>query len=101
MIIADRIAQDIIKSSYFQSLFKACLEHSYFQILSLEASSDFSEKEYRDLLRFADLLSTASLPEARTFAYQIITYLNFRYKLDPYYCMVSKSVYYNLEFPCC
>lgn len=100
MIIADRIAQDIIKSSYFQSLFKACLEHSYFQILSLEASSDFSEKEYRDLLRFADLLSTASLPEARTFAYQIITYLNFRYKLDPYYCMVSKSVYYNLgNFP--
>lgn len=100
MIIADRIAKDIIKNSYFQSLFKICLEHSYYQILSAKVSSDFNEKEYRDLLRFADLLSTATLPEARTFAYQIITYLNFRYKYDPYYCMVSKSVYYNLgNFP--
>ncbi len=100
MIIADRIAKDIIGSSYFQSLFKTCLEYSYYQILSMEVQSDFSKKEYRDLLRFADLLSTASLPEARTFAYQIITYLNFKYKNDPHYCMVSKSVYYNLgNFP--
>lgn len=44
MIIADRIAKDIIKNSYFQSLFKICLEHSYYQILSAKVSSDFNEK---------------------------------------------------------
>ena len=43
MIIADRIAKDIIKNSYFQSLFKICLEHSYYQILSAKVSSDFNE----------------------------------------------------------
>ena len=100
MILADKIAQEIMGSEYFQSLFVICMERSYYQILNLCKSIQYKEKEYKDLLRFADLLSASSFSEARSYAYHIITFLNSSYKNEPYYRMVSKSVYYNLgNFP--
>lgn len=96
MILADKIAQEIMGSEYFQSLFVICMERSYYQILNLCKSIQYKEKEYKDLLRFADLLSASSFSEARSYAYHIITFLNSSYKNEPYYRMVSKSVYYNL-----
>ncbi|MCS2388129.1 hypothetical protein NXV57_09510 [Bacteroides thetaiotaomicron] len=100
MILADKIAQEIMGSEYFQSLFVICMERSYYQILNLCKSIQYKEKEYKDLLRFADLLSASSFLKARSYAYHIITFLNSSYKNEPYYRMVSKSVYYNLgNFP--
>lgn len=99
MILADKIAQEIVSDGYFQSLFKRCMEHSYYQMLSSE-SLQYTQKEYKDLLRFADLLSTSSFAEARSYAYHIITFLNASYREEPYYRMVSKAVYYNIgNFP--
>ncbi len=100
MILADKIAQEIMGSEYFQSLFVICMERSHYQILNLCKSIQYKEKEYKDLLKFADLLSASSFSEARSYAYHIITFLNSSYKNEPYYRMVSKSVYYNLgNFP--
>lgn len=99
MILADKIAQEVMSDGYFQSLFKKCMEQSYYQMLSSN-SSQYTEKEYKDLLRFADLLSTSSFAEARSYAYYIITFLNASYKEEPYYRTVSKAVYYNIgNFP--
>ena len=75
MILADKIAQEIMGSEYFQSLFVICMERSYYQILNLCKSIQYKEKEYKDLLRFADLLSASSFSEARSYAYHIITCL--------------------------
>lgn len=100
MILADKIAQDVIGGNYFQSLFNKCVEYSFYQLLNLDDSILYSEKEYKDLLRFAELLSLSTISKSRSYAYQIVTYLNASYKNDPYYCMVAKSVYYNLgNFP--
>jgi len=100
MILADKIAQDVISGEYFHSLFSKCMEFSFHQTLNIDYPFSYTDKEYRDLLIFADLLSTSSLSEARSYAYQIITYLNASYKDDSYYRIVSKSVYYNLgNFP--
>ena len=71
MILADKIAQEVINDGYFQSLFKRCMEQSYYQMLNSD-SSQYTEKEYKDLLRFADLLSTSSFAEARSYAYLIL-----------------------------
>ena len=100
MILADKISQDIIGENYFQMLFTKCMEFSYYQTLNIDSPISYTDKEYKDLLIFADLLSASSLSEARSYAYKIITYLNASYKENSYYQIVSKSVYYNLgNFP--
>ena len=101
MILADEISKDVKESSYFKRLFRKCMEFSYSETIGLEQDgSDYTAKEYRDLLRFADLLSSATDSESRNYAYKIITYLNSHYRNDPYYRTISKSVYYNLgNFP--
>ena len=101
MIVAEEISKAVKESSYFQRLFKKCMEFSYSETLGLESEvSNYTTKEYHDLLRFADLLSSAEDSQSRNYAYKIITYLNSHYKDDPYYHIISKSVYYNLgNFP--
>lgn len=100
MILADKIAQEVIGGEYFHSLFTKCMEFSFYQTLNIDNPFSYTDKEYWDLLIFADLLSSSSLSEARSYAYQIITYLNASYREDSYYRIVSKSVYYNLgNFP--
>ncbi|KGN81616.1 hypothetical protein HQ35_04395 [Porphyromonas cangingivalis] len=100
MALADEIALEILSSPYFLKLFKVCIERSIYHTLSIDNQNSYSEKEFRDLLRFADLLSVSSIAEARNYAYRIITYLNPYFQKDEYYCTVSKAVYYNLgNFP--
>lgn len=100
MVLADEIALEILSNKYFLKLFKICVERSIYHTLSIHIQYSYSEKEFKDLLRFADLLSVSSISEARNYAYRIITYLNPYFQQDPYYCTVSKAVYYNLgNFP--
>ena len=76
------------------------MERSIYYTLNIDNQDSYSQKEFKDLLRFADLLSVSSISEARNYAYRIITYLNPYFKQDPYYRTVSKAVYYNLgNFP--
>lgn len=100
MILADEIALEILSNQYFLKLFRVCIERSICHTLSIDNQDLYSEKEFKDLLRFADLLSISSVSEARNYAYRIITYLNPYFQQDPYYCTISKAVYYNLgNFP--
>lgn len=100
MILADKIATEILSSEYFLKLFKISIERSIYQMFSIDNKNLYSPKEFKDLLRFADLLSLSSISKARNCAYKIITYLNPYFYQDVYYCTVSKAVYYNLgNFP--
>lgn len=100
MVLADEIALEILSNQYFLKLFKVCIERSIYHTLNINNQDSYSEKEFKDLLRFADLLSVSSISEARNYAYRIITYLNPYFQQNPYYCTVSKAVYYNLgNFP--
>jgi replicative superfamily II helicase len=100
MVLADIIAHEILSNQYFLKLLKICTEQSAFYTLEIDHQTSYSDKEFKDLLRFADLLSVSSIPEARNHAYKIITYLNPHFQQNPYYCTVSKAVYYNLgNFP--
>lgn len=100
MIAANQIAQTIISDSYFLKLFRTCVERSAFRTLNISTEEKYTEKEIRDLLRFADLLSTSFISDARNYAYKIITYLNPYCKDNMYYQTVAKAVYSNLgNFP--
>ena len=80
MTAANQIAQTIISDSYFLKLYRVCVERSVLRTLNIDTEEKYTEKEIRDLLRFADLLSTSSISDARNYAYKIITYLNPYYK---------------------
>ena len=100
MTAANQIAQTIISEPYFLKLYQACVERSVLHTLNINTEEKYTEKEFRDLLRFADLLSISSHSEARNYAYKIITYLNPYYKDNSYYQNVAKAVYSNLgNFP--
>lgn len=100
MSAADHIARTIISDSYFLKLFRECVGRSVLYTLNIDTESKYTEKELRDLLRFADLLSVSTISEARNYACKIITYLNPYYKDDSSYQAVAKAVYSNLgNFP--
>lgn len=96
MNAANHIAQTIVVDPYFLKLFKLCVEQSVLRTLNIDAAKKYTEKEFRHLLRFADLLSNSTISEARNYSYKIITYLNPYYKDDPYYQTIAKAVYSNL-----
>lgn len=100
MTAANQIAPTIISDSYFLKLYRVCVERSALRTLNISTEEKYTEKEIRDLLRFADLLSTSSISDARNYAYKIITYLNPYCKDNMYYQTVAKAVYSNLgNFP--
>ena len=100
MTAANQIAPTIISDSYFLKLYRVCVERSALRTLNISTEEKYTEKEIRDLLRFADLLSTSYISDARNYAYKIITYLNPYCKDNMYYQTVAKAVYSNLgNFP--
>lgn len=75
MTLADKLAEEIYSNEYFTTLFnqleKAIAENFLFK----QTTHPLSEKQCRDMLRFADILSHASSAEARNTAYRLIALL--------------------------
>ncbi|MEP5601055.1 MAG: DEAD/DEAH box helicase [Algibacter sp.] len=86
---------------YFKFVFSKCSLISAEYNLKIELSENIlTNKELTDALRFSDILSNSKNSEARNKAYQIITYLNHKFKNDEIYRTVSKAVYSKLgNFP--
>lgn len=99
--------------SFIQELVNCALEDDYLQKLIEKAEhiygSNFlkksidnllSEKEYLDIMRFADILSRDINYEGRNMAYNIISILYPSYKDDEYYKFICNSVMTKLgNFP--
>lgn len=96
MKLIEKLIEDIYKEEYFLILYKKCLVSSAEYFLKSEKQSIFTEKEFIDTLRFADILSNSSTPKARNDAYQIITILNHYYNTNPTYRTISKAVFSKL-----
>ena len=65
MTAANQIAPTIISDSYFLKLYRVCVERSALRTLNISTEEKYTEKEIRDLLRFADLLSTSSIESVK------------------------------------
>ncbi|NJO90772.1 MAG: hypothetical protein HC831_18765 [Chloroflexia bacterium] len=101
MRIIDKLAEEILGCEYFSEIFTRCALLSAYYNLKIEVSNTtLTEKEFKDALRFSDILSNSSDSEARNKSYQIITYLNHKYFDNAIYRTVSKAVYSKLgNFP--
>lgn len=96
MEIIDKLVEDIYSDEYFLKLFNKCLITSAEYFLKSENQSNFTEKEFVDALRFADILSNSTNPKARNDSYLIITNLNHYYSTNPIYRTLSKAVFSKL-----
>jgi superfamily II DNA or RNA helicase len=97
----ERLANDVLKDKYFMSLnnqaAKIIANNLFFEDIY---NNHFKEKELKDILRFADILSNSNNPTARNKAYQIISLLNQDYRANPYYQTFAHSVLAKLgNFP--
>ena len=88
-----------LQDSYFKDLFrKAELLYTY-GIFKIEAVL-FTEKEFIDLLRFADIFSNSLTSHHRNIAYKIISLLYDQYKNNSDYMFFSKAILIRLgNFP--
>ena len=99
--IFNEFSKDIFNDIYFQQLFEKISIIYANQLFHFFNENDkLLKTEYIHLLRFADILSNSSNPEARNKSYQIISILNHNYKNDPIYRTYSKAVFSKLgNFP--
>ena len=90
----DELIDDALKDSYLNELIIKA-EKSYtahFLDLHNIDSVELSEKEFSDLLRFADILCRSKDPSGRNKAYKIISLLYDNYSCDPFFQSCSDSV---------
>jgi len=100
MLLIEKLILDIFEDKYFQELFEKCLLISAECNLKSSATTILSDKEFIDILRFADILSNSKDANSRNKSYQIITFLNHKYHNDPIYRTFSKSIFSKLgNFP--
>lgn len=100
MSFIQELANSALKDDYLQKLIEKA-EHIYGLNFLKKSVDDFlSEKEYLDIMRFADILSRDINCEGRNMAYKIISILYPFYKDDEYYKFICNSVMTKLgNFP--
>lgn len=100
MSFIQELANSALKDDYLQKLIEKA-EHIYGLNFLKKSSDDFlSDKEYLDIMRFADILSRDINCEGRNIAYKIISILYPFYKDDEYYKFICNSVMTKLgNFP--
>lgn len=98
--IIEKLTEDILGDNYFKCLFKKCSLINAYYTINKDSINNLTDKEFKDSLRFADILSNSSNSLARNKSYQIITFLNFYYSNNKIYRTISKAVYSKLgNFP--
>lgn len=101
MQLIEKLENDIFNDVYFKALFKKCIRMSLIKNFKYQNEvSPFSDKEFIDVLRFADILSNSETAKSRNLAYYIITSLNNLYCYHPSYKTIAKAVFSKLgNFP--
>lgn len=100
MSFIQELANSALEDDYLQKLIEKA-EHIYgLNFLKKSIDNLLSEKEYLDIMRFADILSRDINYEGRNIAYKIISILYPFYKDDEYYKFICNSVMTKLgNFP--
>ena len=98
--IIDRLTEDLLQDEYLASLLLKIETINALRFFKNPPTELLTDKEYIDLLRFADILSNSDEPKARNEAYQIISLLLDDYVNEPRYKTVSTAVLAKLgNFP--
>lgn len=99
MSIVEELVQDISKDHYFKELFLKTEKNYSFNFFNIQYPK-LKEKEFIDLLRFADILSRSSDDDAKDRAYKILSLLVDKYHDNPFFRIFANSILVKLgNFP--
>jgi len=99
-MIFDKLSEDVLKNEYFQELYEKLSIIQINEIFSEKNHLKLTEKDIIHLLRFCDILSNSTIPEARNVSYKIISLLNQKCCDDSAYRTYSTAVLSKLgNFP--
>lgn len=99
MNVIDELTQKALDDSYLEELIiKAEKNYSknFIGINDISFVSNLSEKEFSDLLRFADILCRSKSAEGRNKAYKIVSLLYDNYKKDSFFQLFANTVFTKL-----
>lgn len=100
MSFIQELVDDALQDDYLKRILSKAEQRYGFEFLKKEYNDTFTEKEYRDIMRFSDILSRDENYQGRNLAYKIISILFPFYCCDEYYKFVSNSVMTKLgNFP--
>ena len=96
----DKLATKIETDYYFLNL-KEKIEKKYFyKILKSDKDIFLTDKEFYDLLRYADILSRANNERFHNLSYNIICYMKEFYNTNHYFNIISNIILVNIgNFP--
>lgn len=75
MTLAEKLTEEILADEYFISLFKKAERFSAYNLFNIINIEIITNKEYLDLMQFADILSHSTESNARNKSYKIISLL--------------------------
>lgn len=91
MTFIQELITDVLQDDYFISLLTE-IEVMYGKHILNKQYDLLSEKEYYDILRFADILSRDKSSTGRNKAYKILSLLHPFYSNDDYYVFIANSI---------
>jgi superfamily II DNA/RNA helicase len=96
----EQLTTKALSDKYFHELFAKAEKYLTYKFFQIDSEDEFTEKEYVDLLRFADIFSNSKNHEARNKAYKIISLLVEDKKEDNLFKVFSTAILTKLgNFP--
>jgi hypothetical protein len=100
MSLFNHLSEEILADTYFHALFSKAELSAVDIFFQRERVNTLNEKEYIDLLRFADILSRSKKANAQNKAYKVISLLFDDYKSDSHFRLFAESILTKLgNFP--
>lgn len=100
MILAEELTNEVLKDEYFLNIFQKAERIVAFKLFKVDSSESISNKEYIDLMKFADILSHSTQPDARNKSYKIISLLVETFKNEPSFKLYAEAILSKLgNFP--
>lgn len=96
----EKLSEKVLRDEYFLRLFKKAEKISAYNFFQIETSCSHTEKEFIDLLRFADILSHSKDPKAKNLSYKVISLLVDEKKDDHLFKIFATAILSKLgNFP--
>lgn len=92
MNLLDTLVDKAMHDKYLDELILKAEKNYSENFLKIEKTNIVNQKDFYDLLRFADILCRSKYPEGRNKSYKIISLLFDDYKENPYFQSCANTV---------
>ncbi|SKC66590.1 DEAD/DEAH box helicase, partial [Maledivibacter halophilus] len=100
MGLLKELSENVLTDEYFIELFKKIERINFYKFFDISSNNVLTEKEFFDLMRYAEILSYSDKPKEKNFSYKIISLLFSDYKQNEYFVSYANAILVRLgNFP--